>query len=255
MTLVRFVAVLLMSAMSAFAQPGRGGVALGHVHLNSAHPDAAMAFWTETIGASAFNRGDMAGVSMIGGLILIAKSESGGPGAGGAIDHIALHVPDLQPFIDRLGKTPYKSAPGAASGQLMIEGPDGVKVELIEDSSMYAPLDFAHIQFDAPQPDEMQAWYAKVFGARPDTEEKNTSRVGGGVLVFEKAAALGPSSGRAIDHVAFEVRDLEAFCKKLESDGIKLDSPYRAMPELKMASAFLTDPWGVRIELTEGLTH
>jgi Glyoxalase/Bleomycin resistance protein/Dioxygenase superfamily len=49
------------------------------------------------------------------------------------------------------------------------------------------------------------------------------------------------------------VRNLEAFCRKLEAAGVKFDVPYRKMPNLGLALAFLTDPSGVYIELTEGL--
>jgi hypothetical protein len=47
------------------------------------------------------------------------------------------------------------------------------------------------------------------------------------------------------------VRNLEEFCRKLEAKGIKLTKPYSKTNG--MASAFITDPWGVSIELTEGL--
>jgi hypothetical protein len=49
------------------------------------------------------------------------------------------------------------------------------------------------------------------------------------------------------------VKDLEAFCKKLESMGIIPSVPYRKVPALGIAIAFITDPWGTYIELTEGL--
>jgi catechol 2,3-dioxygenase-like lactoylglutathione lyase family enzyme len=61
------------------------------------------------------------------------------------------------------------------------------------------------------------------------------------------------TKGRIIDHIGFEVRNLEAFCKNLEAHGVKLDAPYRKLPERGIALAFLTDPAGVYIELTEGL--
>jgi hypothetical protein len=61
------------------------------------------------------------------------------------------------------------------------------------------------------------------------------------------------TTGRAVDHVGFEVRNLEAFCKELQSKGIELTVPYRKVPELKLAIAFVKDPWGTSIELTEGL--
>ena len=47
--------------------------------------------------------------------------------------------------------------------------------------------------------------------------------------------------------------NLEAFCNKLEAKGIQLDIPYRKIPRLGLGRAFLTDPSGVYVELTEGL--
>jgi hypothetical protein len=61
------------------------------------------------------------------------------------------------------------------------------------------------------------------------------------------------TQGRSLDHVGFEVKNLEEFCKKLEADGIKMAVPYRKVPALNISIAFITDPWGTYIELTEGL--
>ena len=66
---------------------------------------------------------------------------------------------------------------------------------------------------------------------------------------------MAPTKGRALDHIGFEVKDLEAFCKKLEAAGVKLDMPYRNIPALSLSIAFLTDPWGTNIELTEGMNR
>ena len=49
------------------------------------------------------------------------------------------------------------------------------------------------------------------------------------------------------------MKNLEAFCKQLEAQGIKLAVAYRQVPALGIAIAFITDPWGTSIELTEGL--
>ena len=51
------------------------------------------------------------------------------------------------------------------------------------------------------------------------------------------------------------MKDLEAFCKKLEGAGIKLDAAYRRVAAIGLAVAFFTDPWGTYIELTEGLSQ
>ncbi len=65
--------------------------------------------------------------------------------------------------------------------------------------------------------------------------------------------ALAPTKGRSLDHIGFDVKDLEAFAKKLEAEGIKLDEPIRQIPNSNAKVAYLTDPWGTRIELTQGL--
>ena len=71
---------------------------------------------------------------------------------------------------------------------------------------------------------------------------------------FRKAQqAEAPTKGRSLDHIGFEVKNLEAFTKKLEADGIKLDRPYTKVAALGIAIAFIKDPWGTYIELTEGL--
>jgi catechol 2,3-dioxygenase-like lactoylglutathione lyase family enzyme len=255
MPLLRIIAVWLLAALPAVAQRGAPNVAFGHIHINSADPDKTIAFWTDIIGISTWSRGSLNGVSTLGVLILITRSAPSGPSAGSAIDHIGFKVPDLQPFIGKLAKTSYKSFQ-PAGGQLMIDGPDGVRIELVEDSSMYAPLQFDHIHFYTTRPKDEQAWYAKLFGARPGAEDQpNTSLVAGAALSVAQADSVSPTAGRAIDHIAFEIKNLESFCKKLAADGIKFDSPYQVLPQLKLSTAFLTDPSGARIELTEGLAQ
>jgi hypothetical protein len=48
------------------------------------------------------------------------------------------------------------------------------------------------------------------------------------------------------------VKNLEAFTRKLESEGIKLASPYRQVPALNISIAFITDPQGTYIERDRG---
>ena len=70
----------------------------------------------------------------------------------------------------------------------------------------------------------------------------------------DQSITHAPTAGRVYDHVGYEVRGLEAFSKELEGKGIKLTRPYRKDPAMNnMGTAALVDPWGVSIELTEGL--
>ena len=72
-------------------------------------------------------------------------------------------------------------------------------------------------------------------------------------VVFAAATPPLPTKGRSLDHIGFEVEDLEAFVASLEAKGIKIEAPIRQVPNTKVKIAFLTDPWGTYIELTEGL--
>ena len=58
---------------------------------------------------------------------------------------------------------------------------------------------------------------------------------------------------RSLDHIGFEVKGLEAFCRKLEAEGVTFDTPFRELPPIGLKIAFVLDPAGTRIELTEGL--
>jgi extradiol dioxygenase family protein len=65
--------------------------------------------------------------------------------------------------------------------------------------------------------------------------------------------ALVGTKGRSLDHIGFEVDGLEAFCRELEGRGVTFDIPYTEIEDLGIAIAFLTDPFGTYVELSEGL--
>jgi hypothetical protein len=53
-----------------------------------------------------------------------------------------------------------------------------------------------------------------------------------------------------LDHIGFEVVGLQAFCKKMQTSGVKFVREYRKQESFGIA--VLTDPWGAAMELTEG---
>src|SRR5258708_3098297 len=95
-------------------------------------------------------------------------------------------------------------------------------------------------------------WYASTFSVIPGKRGRfEAADLPGVNLSFTQAdTAPAGTKERSLDHIGFEVRDLESFTKKLEASGIKFDVPYRKVPRLGIAIAFLTDPWGTYIELT-----
>ena len=94
-----------------------------------------------------------------------------------------------------------------------------------------------------------------MFGARSrDAANFPAADLPGVALNFSPSPdpVIG-TSGRSLDHLGFEIKDLEAFCKKLEAMGVTLNVTYRKAEALGLGVAFVTDPWGTSIELNEGL--
>ena len=120
------------------------------------------------------------------------------------------------------------------------------------------PVAFHHIHLYTPQGADVtaKAWYAQTFGGVPG-KRSNYQAVdlpGINLNFSRQARAQAPTKGRMLGHIGFEIRNLEAFCKTLEGRGVKLDVPY-AKGSNGVATAWLTDPWGTSIELTEGLNR
>jgi catechol 2,3-dioxygenase-like lactoylglutathione lyase family enzyme len=134
------------------------------------------------------------------------------------------------------------------------------------------PVECDHVHMYVPDKASItaaQAWYGKLFGAQAfaDTgagalfcpESRDAQRKGEcsrlRLQSVDGKPAPSPSKGRAVDYIGFEVKNLEAFCKKLDANGVKFDQPYSKTRHKGFASAMLTDPWGTSIELTEGLNR
>jgi predicted enzyme related to lactoylglutathione lyase len=190
------------------------------------------------------------------------------------VDHLGFSVTNLRQVVDRIKAggfrmvTAAEAPPNVAvkddigvvtgapvTGIAYALGPDDIKVELVELKSQATPIASHHLHFFGPNK-EMQAWYIKTFGAS-EAQSGNpaafvSAALPGLTMNFSPATGTAGTQGRVIDHIGFEIKGLEAFTKKLEAQGVKLTSPYRQAP-LGIWIAFITDPWGTYIELTEGL--
>jgi catechol 2,3-dioxygenase-like lactoylglutathione lyase family enzyme len=60
-----------------------------------------------------------------------------------------------------------------------------------------------------------------------------------------------PTAGRALDHIGFDVKNLEAFLKRLTAGGVKIERPVNRDAQTGAALAFVSDPWGTMIELND----
>jgi catechol 2,3-dioxygenase-like lactoylglutathione lyase family enzyme len=191
------------------------------------------------------------------------------------VNHVGFSVPDLKPVVAKLKANGFKmitsdsvaatvkvtddiAAASPTTNIAFVLGPEDIKVELVEVKAQAAPIQLHHVHFFGEHREEMQAWYAKVFGAAAQPANPNQAFVmatlPGVTLSFSPSpTATVATQGRALDHIGFEVKNLEAFAKKLEAEGIPLTVAYRRVDALNISIAFIKDPWGTNIELTEGL--
>ena len=93
----------------------------------------------------------------------------------------------------------------------------------------------------------------KTFGATPGIRWRYMAADLPGINMNfsdqkDQKQPFAPTRGRMLDHIGFEVKDLSAFCRRLEAAGVKFDAPY-AKDGSGVARAMLTDPWGTSIEL------
>ena len=253
------IAILLfglsLAANAQLAAPNASGVTMGHYHINTKDPDAQRNFWVGLLGAKEAKLGDIEVFKLPGVLVLAQKKDPSGGTVGSIVNHIGVKVRDLSATLAKLDAA-HITVVSRTPPQAMVAGPDDVRVELTEDTALETPIANHHIHFHPPDIDAMKKWYVATFGAIPGKRGKfEAADLPGVNLSFgpSETEPVVPTKGRSLDHIGFEVRNLEEFTKKLEAAGVKFDVPYRKLPALGLSLAFLTDPWGTYIELTEGL--
>jgi catechol 2,3-dioxygenase-like lactoylglutathione lyase family enzyme len=258
-------------------------IRIAHYHLNVTSVDAHKKFWVDTLGGTALKFQGLDVIRFPDAFVFLKVQKPTGPTRGTAFDHIGFAVPNVPAVAMKLAAAGYQEttgrepAPGtpppAASGTSAVYGrfayfvgPDGAKIELVTAAAPNAPpIVGHHIHFINKQYVEMQQWYMKAFDAtlRPGQTDffigADLPGVGYSLNFFrwegDQTITHVPTRGRVVDHVGFEVKNLEEFCKKLEAKGIKLTREYRKKDKAmgNIGTAMITDPWGVSIELTEGL--
>ena len=255
-----------------------GPIVYGHHHLNVTNLDEARKFWVDAIGGVLLKVGpeNREIIKFPNALMLLRAQKPTAGSKGSTVDHIGFSVKNLRQVVDRIKAGGFRmvtsaEAPpnvkvqddigivegGPVSGIAYAMAPDETKVELVEMKAQAAPIASHHLHFFGMNK-EMQAWYMQTFGASTLASANPAAFISASLpgLTMNFSPSQTPvagTQGRAIDHIGFEVKNLEAFTKKLEAQGIKLASPYRSVPALGISIAFITDPWGTYIELTEGL--
>lgn len=250
-----------------------GPVVYGHHHLTVTNVEAHRKFWVDGLGGTAAKLGTTEAVKFTNVIVLLRQGTQSGGTKGTSVNHIGFGVPDLRAALARvtsagfpaITKAEVSATQEVKDGMAYIESqktsiayvmaPDDVKVELVEVKGQAAPIAMHHVHYYTQQVDQMKAWYVQMLGAKGGMRGTfQAADLPGVNLTFSPSPEpVVTTKGRSLDHVGFEVKDLEAFCKKLEAAGVKFDRPYSKVAALGIGIAFFTDPFGTYVELTEGL--
>ena len=268
-----FVLGGVSTASAQLTAANDGPIVYGHHHLNVTDVAAHKRFWGDALGGTVMPLGNREIFKFPNVLVFLREQVPTGGTKGTTVNHIGFRIPSVRKMVDKVRAAGFPVVTRAelppslevTDGLARIEnqdtyiamvmGPDDTKVELFEDRSMSIPIALHHIHFASQNVDEMKAWYVEMFGAEPGMRGSfQAADLPGVNLTWSPSAeSLTGTQGRVLDHIGFEVENLEEFCKKLERMGITFDRPYTKLAGRDLAIAFLTDPFGTYIELTEGL--
>ena len=278
------VTILCLAAIPAIAQTrpfNAAGVTAGHEHLAGTDAAAHNAFWT-ALGAvpaqlgtgtqilklpgvfimfqNAGGRGGRGGNAPAAGAAPAAPPAAPGPSEGSSVEHLAFKVKSLKDTLAKLDAGGTRPAAGATATQAFVLAPNGVKVQLVEDTALATPVASYEMLMKVSSAADAAAWYEKWFGARITRQGQSTvAEIPGMNIRFaETKEPVAGTQGRAINHIGLEVKNLEALMKKMTEAGVMVNRAYAAAPAtiapLK-SLGFITDPWGTYIELNEGFSE
>jgi catechol 2,3-dioxygenase-like lactoylglutathione lyase family enzyme len=263
-------------AQAQIAPANAAGVSMGHLHYIVRDVDANKDFWV-ALGGTVVGDSAVTMVRFPNVIVLLSEGEPSGGTDGSVVNHVAFRVESIAALEAQGFEMPESDRfPGIAS----VYTPEGERIEIFDDQlatnigfeqapgqndsvaerhnePLTAPIVTHHTHFYLPadQVDAARDWYVDNFGATPGLRWQYAAADLPGMNFNFSAGASevqAPTQGRMLDHIGFEVENLEAFCRALEAKGVEFDRSYTRLPS-GLARAFLTDPWGTYIELTEGL--
>lgn len=239
-------------ALAELAAPNALGVAMGHVHLVVKDVEAERNFLV-LMGGVPVSNGSLQMIQFPGVFINLRQGTPAGGTIGSRVNHFGLFVQNMAETLDRIKPLHLKVTQNNPQ-QAFVLGPEDVRIELHEVKNISAPVVMDHVHLFVPAPLEAQAWYVKMFGATPGKRGQfETATLPGAEIAMTKDETTQTTKGRSLDHIGFEVKNLHETVQRLEAAGVKMDRAPAVGSNGTTKIAFLFDPWGTYIELTEGL--
>ena len=273
----------LLAATAAFllaqtAAPNATGISAGHIHLIVPDAAAMQKLWVDVMGAQAATAGPLTMAKLPNVFVIITANATPRAGSKGSVtDHMGFLVKNYAATKAKAMAANLPVQEVTPNQQAFVTFPGDVIVEIQEDTTIASESAFGHYHLSVPDQNAAREWYIKTFGAeegqrRPGLKGaklpgafvdflgagggggKGKGKVADGGAPPTPPAPPAGSKGRTLDHIGFEVKDLKAFTDALVAGGQKMDMAYNDVSaKIGLKIAFITDPNGTYIELTEGL--
>ena len=238
-----------------------------HVHVTSSNASEAVKWYERYLDCQPLaDRDD--GVDCAGAQGVFDSRPTLGTSQRTGIDHISFSYADLtakmaelesvgvrgsgvrlQRFAD--GST-LRDVPGLFKYGFIFD-PWGTRIEMVEDADT---LGFHHIHLSATDPAATLTWYQEMFGGESARlrDRLDGLRLGDiWLLAMSAEGTPAATAGRAIDHIAFSVDNLDSAAARMRRDGVAfLEEP--ATPEGGRTSAkraFIRGPDNVSLAVVE----
>ena len=231
------------------------GFSAGHHIIRSKDVETARKFW-ETIGGGPTALATIQLMKFPGALIYVSAPRGNVPLTGGnhgtTIEFLTFRVKDLKASIAKWKAAGIEPVKGYRETTLL--APDDVQIRITEDTKLAAPIAADGVIMNVANAAEVSAWYAKWFGAKVTRNGGDmVGEVPGVRIVFhETRGPIAPTKGHAVGLLGFETKDLQAFVRKYEDSGAKLDGAVGTNAAANLSVVQLTDPWGTSIEVSQG---
>lgn len=263
--IVALVALLLIAsaapAAGQLAAPNAAGVTLGHLHLYVSDVPAQQKFWAAMGGIPTANQ-RLEMIQLPGVFILLRRGETKGGTAGSIVNHLGFVWKDLPAAKAKWQAAGLTIESSSDPDHGYILGPDGIRLEFSGDPSLDVPVKISHLHLYPQDVPAMQAWYSKVLGGVPGMCTRRSAPDGGDCVIVagvslamsKSDTTLDPTAGRSLDHIGFEVKNLPAFLERMKAEGVTITqglTPSNFVSTMRVA--FIADPWGTKMEITEGL--
>ena len=242
MTWIRIIPALLAGmALSVVVPVGADAEDYHHVHLTTSNATEAIGWYTRYLDCEPLTDRDD-GVECGGAQVVFDSRPTLGSSQRTGIDHISFSYADLTAKMAELeavgvggsgvrlqrfpdGST-LRDIPGLFKIGFIFD-PWGTRIELVEDDQT---IGFHHIHLNASDPAATLAWYQESFGGESASLRNRIDGVRMGdiwvlAMPYEDGVPAA-TAGRAIDHIAFSVTDMDSAVSGLRSrDAEILEEP------------------------------